>query len=57
MTKKGIIALADELRGLDYVPDDVVDALCRFCRIHNPNFKEQLFRDYLAGNCGPRTCE
>ena len=52
MSKKEIIALADELRGLDYVPDDVVDALCRFCHLCNPNFNRERFIAYLAGRCG-----
>lgn len=62
MTKKDFIALADELRpvladlpGNDpgYVWADTMNALCRFMRSRNPNFKEDLWRSYLAGECGP----
>jgi hypothetical protein len=65
MSKKDFIALADELRPAltpEHVsasgkvtlgPAPIIDALCRFMRGQNPNFKEDRWRDYLAGNCGP----
>jgi hypothetical protein len=60
MSKKDFIALADELRPLmkDEAPYSrvgpfVIDALCRFMRTQNANFKEDRWRAYLAGKCGP----
>lgn len=52
MSKKDFIALADELKGLEVSPE-VVDALCRFMRRQNYAFKEDRWREYLAGQCGP----
>jgi len=63
MTKKDFIALADALRetliqatdenGSDLVNrEDVIDDLVDFCKQQNPNFMENRWRDYLAGNCG-----
>lgn len=54
MSKKDFISLADELRPLgNRVDGDITDALCRFMRSVNPNFKEDRWREYLAGTCGP----
>lgn len=65
MSKKDFIALADEMRpvlnvehvGADgdrtYGPARVIDALCRFMSRQNPQFKEDRWRAYLAGECGP----
>lgn len=64
MTKKDFIALADALRetliksadknGCDLVDrNDVIDDIVSFCKAQNSNFKENRWREYLAGNCGP----
>ena len=65
MSKKDFIALADELRDvLTDSPDAahyrvdiqrarMIDALCSFMRSQNPAFKEDRWRDYLVGECGP----
>lgn len=64
MSKKDFIALADALRPTvslfgDHVDtygveiDATIDALCSFMRSVNPAFKEDRWRDYLAGKCGP----
>lgn len=52
MSKKDFIALADKLRGLE-IPPDVLDALVAFCKANNPAFKEERWRQYLRGECGP----
>ena len=66
MTKKDFIALADELRPvLDgviathetgkktvYIEDRIINALCRFLAAQNPQFKEDRWRAYLAGEVG-----
>lgn len=52
MSKKDFIALANELHSV-YVPIDVVDALVRFCKKQNSAFKEDSWRGYLEGTCGP----
>ena len=52
MTKKHFIALADHLRGAE-LSKDVLDRLCRFMRDQNPQFKEERWRAYLKGDCGP----
>lgn len=62
MSKKDFIALADELG--PYLSDhetnndplvkaDIINALCRFMHEQNPQFKEDRWRAYLAGECGP----
>lgn len=68
MSKKDFIALADALRAHDpatlTISDEaragaieqrngMLDAIVRFCRSQNPAFKEDRWRDYLAGKCGP----
>lgn len=61
MSKKDFIALADELRraqlesygGASSREAAIIDALCVFMRGQNAQFKEQRWRDYLAGVCGP----
>lgn len=63
MGKKDFIALADTLRPI-LGPDNeselwtgkrehVVNFLCAFMRGANPRFKEDRWRAYLAGQCGP----
>lgn len=54
MSKKDFIALADALAPLgNRIDGDIQNALCEFMRQQNSNFKEDRWRDYLAGNCGP----
>ncbi len=60
MSKKDFIALADAMRTV--APNDnvenvsweqVVQTLVHFCYQQNSAFKEDRWRDYLAGECGP----
>lgn len=62
MSKKDFIALADEMRPvlgpgefrqIAVDKETVMDALCRFMSRQNPQFKEDRWRAYLAGECGP----
>lgn len=54
MSKKDFIALADALRPLgNRIDGDIKNALCRFMRSQNQNFKEDRWLNYLAGECGP----
>ena len=65
MTKKDYIAIGKELqRALEQVREDqdigaegtfciAVDALCRAFRADNPAFKEDRFRAFVYGQCGP----
>lgn len=59
MTKKHFIELADTLR-LEIKPElspeafeVVVREMCRFCRGMNGRFREETFRGYINGECGP----
>lgn len=63
MTKKDYIAIGSELRnerarivasGEDTNGLDVaIECLVRVFRRDNPAFKEDRFRDFVAGRCGP----
>lgn len=63
MSKKDFVALADALRPVlfgandsdvsEFAKNSVINALARFCGEQNPNFKEDRWRDYLAGKVGP----
>ena len=60
MTKKDFVALADAMRraGLSDLNGlisarGIVEALCGFMRAQNGQFKEDRWRAYLAGECGP----
>lgn len=61
LAKKDLIALADELRGAEVLSnadtielsEDLLQRLCCFLRWQNPNFKEERWREYLAGKCAP----
>ena len=63
MTKKDYIAIGNELRearalmvASDYDTDGIdkaIDCLVRVFRRDNPAFKEDRFRDFVAGRCGP----
>ncbi len=52
MTKKHFISLADAIRP-SALSEEIVTALRRWMKRDNPAFKEDRWRDYLAGNCGP----
>lgn len=67
MTKKDYIAIADALRDIllhgpiavhetgkptRTIQGDITNALCSVFRADNPAFKENRWRDYLAGKCG-----
>lgn len=63
MSKKDFIIIADELRfGVagdgpenlsKWDAEAAAAALCRAFRRLNPQFKEDRWREYLAGRCGP----
>ena len=66
MSKRDFVSLADAIRqdlcGFRMVYDEntpdvsvakVVDMLARFCKHQNYAFKEDRWRSYLAGECGP----
>lgn len=65
MTKKDFIALADAMRPVltgtpepqnyrvDIQRDYMIASLIEFMYAQNPKFKEQRWRDYLEGVCGP----
>lgn len=62
MSRKDFIALADVLKRETPHPDHTVmnaqherliNALANFCARQNPNFKRQLWLDYIAGKVGP----
>jgi len=63
MTKRHFVALADTLktvpkhnvdrRTVVVKHEDMLDAVCAFCRQENPYFDETIFRGYIAGTCGP----
>jgi len=41
------------VEGWDDGRHEIIDALCRFMARQNPQFKEERWRAYLAGECGP----
>lgn len=63
MTKKNIIAVAEVIMNLESYKDidgckivhfeEIVDKFCVFMSRENPRFNEKLFRDFIAGKCGP----
>lgn len=60
MSRKDFITLADQIkdhnRKGDHVNpflEDHLDTLADFCARQNPNFKRQLWLDYIAGRVGP----
>ena len=65
MSKKDFIALADTMRGTYRIAKDggtgaekllmgfIIGDLCQFMKSRNPAFKEDRWRAYLAGECGP----
>lgn len=55
MSRKDFVALADALRYVKAdLSENVLNALCYFCKGQNYAFKEGLFRAYLNGECGSR---
>lgn len=58
MSKKDFIALADAIRTHNerspepFTPAQI-DALAKFCRGQNYNFKWDRWTEYIAGKCGP----
>ena len=54
MSKKHFIELADRIRyHRDAFTDEALDVLVSFCKSQNGNFKEDRFRSYINGECGP----
>ncbi len=60
MSKKDFIALADALKAdtrqyetVEEMHEGMIDALCAFMRGQNSQFKEDRWRAYLRGECGP----
>ncbi len=59
MSKRHFIALADALKTLLPALHDereqqlVISTLAEFCARQNPRFDGYLWRNYIAGNCGP----
>lgn len=64
MSKKHFIELADcliqlrkmnlrchQTEAVDF--QDLVQTLAEFCKSQNPQFKRQLWLDYINGKCGP----
>jgi len=57
MSKKDFVALADVVRNANkYIPntftEQAIFKLANFCRSQNSAFKEDRWRDYIAGKCG-----
>ena len=52
MSKQDFIALADAIRG-EGLTEPQIAVLVRFCKGQNYAFKEDRWRQYLAGECGP----
>ena len=58
MTKKHFIALADHIRIFNRHEDEPFTArqlkeLACFCQYQNPQFNQERWLDYIAGECGP----
>ena len=54
MSKKDFIALADVIRNNRAAfSDAAIDELAKFCKRENYAFKEDRWRDYIDGKCGP----
>lgn len=52
MTKKHFVKLADAVRGKGFTKNQL-EILADFCKGENPNFKKDLWLDYIDGLCGP----
>jgi hypothetical protein len=52
MTRKHFVELANSLKTVKNLNDEVLNAIISFCKSQNYNFNEDVFRGYIKGTCG-----